>query len=311
VKGCGREGEVSIREGKLAWKVEFAARWRALDIHYEAYGKDILDSVRCNDAICRELLGRDPPVHSFYELFTERGGEKISKSKGNVFTPQMWMEVASPQSLRLLFLKRLGTTRVVDLDAIPALMDELDSLERVYFGEESVANKKELSHKKRLFEYIHFLHPPKKQTLRIEYNTLVHLAQSLPIKEKENLIKEILFSSGKIKQLDKESEKELQQRIHYASRWAGEEPPPKEKIVLNKAEKKALAELYEVLKSPLTAEEIQTKIFGIAKQRGFPPKNFFRLLYKIILGMEKGPRAGKLIELLGRGKVRKLIKQRL
>ena len=95
-------------------------RWRALKINYEAYGKDILESVRCNDAVCRELLGWEPPIHSFYEMFTERGGRKISKSGGNVFTPDMWMKYASPESLRLLFLKRLGTTRVVDLDSIPA-----------------------------------------------------------------------------------------------------------------------------------------------------------------------------------------------
>ena len=49
--GCGHEGESDITKdlGKLAWKVEFAARWQAFDIRFEAYGKDIMDSVNVND----------------------------------------------------------------------------------------------------------------------------------------------------------------------------------------------------------------------------------------------------------------------
>ncbi|TAK20970.1 MAG: lysine--tRNA ligase, partial [Nitrosarchaeum sp.] len=45
IKGCGHNGEADITKdlGKLAWKVEFAARWAAFDIRFEAYGKDIMD----------------------------------------------------------------------------------------------------------------------------------------------------------------------------------------------------------------------------------------------------------------------------
>ena len=58
LKGCGHSGEVDIRNGhgKLAWKVEFAARWQAFDIRFEAYGKDIMDSVRINDWVANEIL---------------------------------------------------------------------------------------------------------------------------------------------------------------------------------------------------------------------------------------------------------------
>src|SRR3990170_4504577 len=56
IEGCGHKGEASIiGGGKLSWKGEFAARWKALDIRFEAYGKDIADSVRINDRICREV----------------------------------------------------------------------------------------------------------------------------------------------------------------------------------------------------------------------------------------------------------------
>jgi len=58
IKGCGHEGEADITKdlGKLAWKVEFAARWSAFDIRFEAYGKDIMDSVKVNDWVSDEIL---------------------------------------------------------------------------------------------------------------------------------------------------------------------------------------------------------------------------------------------------------------
>ncbi|MDE1829471.1 MAG: lysine--tRNA ligase, partial [Thaumarchaeota archaeon] len=48
LEGCGHDGVADITKdlGKLAWKVEFAARWQAFDIRFEAYGKDIMDSVK-------------------------------------------------------------------------------------------------------------------------------------------------------------------------------------------------------------------------------------------------------------------------
>ena len=63
IKGCGHVGEADITKdlGKLAWKVEFAARWTAFDIRFEAYGKDIMDSVKVNDWVSDEILGISTP----------------------------------------------------------------------------------------------------------------------------------------------------------------------------------------------------------------------------------------------------------
>ena len=79
--------------GKLAWKVEFAARWAAYDIRFEAYGKDIMDSVHVNDWVAENILGYAPPHHVKYEMFLDRRGKKISKSLGNVITSQRWLKM--------------------------------------------------------------------------------------------------------------------------------------------------------------------------------------------------------------------------
>ncbi|MBI4020768.1 MAG: lysine--tRNA ligase [Candidatus Aenigmarchaeota archaeon] len=307
ITGCGAQGEAGIRDGKLAWKVEFAARWHALNVHYEAYGKDILDSVRCNDAVSQELLGRAPPVHSFYELFTERGGEKISKSKGNVFTPQKWLSYASPESLRLLFLKRLGTTRIVDVEAIPAYMDEVDSLADVAFGKTRIGNDKELAHRKRLFAYVHFLSPPAKPGLTVPYGKLVNIVRATA--GNQLLLRDVLAQAGLA--ADRTQQEELERRIGYATQWAAIDKTPPATMALSTREKRALSRLAHVLRTEHSPEELQNAVFTIAKDEGMQPREFFTLLYRILLGVDRGPKAGHLIAALGQDAAREAIMKRL
>ena len=133
VKGCGYEGEADITKdlGKLAWKVEFAARWAAFDIRFEAYGKDIMDSVKVNDWVADEILQFPHPHHVKYEMFLDKGGKKISKSLGNVLTAQRWMEFGSPKSILLLLYKRITGARELGLEDIPSLMSEYNELEDI------------------------------------------------------------------------------------------------------------------------------------------------------------------------------------
>ncbi|KYK38180.1 MAG: lysine--tRNA ligase [Theionarchaea archaeon] len=307
ISGCGHQGEASIRDGKLTWKVEFAARWKALDISFEAFGKDILDSVRVNDRIAKEIFCINPPVHAFYELFVERGGGRISKSKGNVFTPQVWLSYGSPASLRLLMMKRLATTRVVDVEEIPKYMNEVDHLKRVYFGKERIKNEREKEHLRRLYEYVCFLNLSEKMGLAISYETLVNIARMLPkdMKHRYEIFRSILKRSGLIEDY---SEEELQERIRYATEWVEEvEEIKKEEIAVTEKEKTALYSLLENLSEDMDGEKIQELIFAAAQGHDINPRRFFELLYKIILGTDRGPRAGTLVEGLGVERVRKMI----
>ncbi|MFN3621770.1 MAG: lysine--tRNA ligase, partial [Nitrososphaerales archaeon] len=133
IEGCGYEGEIDVLagKGKLSWKGEMAARWAALDIRFEAYGKDIADSVKVNDWVSDVILNYHHPYHIRYELFLDKSGRKISKSVGNVFTPQTWLRYGTPQSLLLLMFKRVVGTRNLSVEDVPNYMDEYDMLEDV------------------------------------------------------------------------------------------------------------------------------------------------------------------------------------
>ncbi len=313
-KGCGHKGEASYYNGtgKLAWKVEFAMRWNALGIVFEPVGKDIVDSVRVNDRICKEVLEWEPPIHAVYELFLEKGGKKISKSIGNVFTPQDWFRYASPESLKLLMYKRFKGTRELGPEDIPVYSDEMDYLESVYFGGKMIENKKELDHAKRLFEFVHFLNPPKRPGFRMNYNTVVNFVRVLPKENKLKILESLLKKSGHLAETAKGQEEKLKKRIEYAENWIeamGQEE--KSKLKINSKEKKALRTLIPLIKKSKSGDDVQQHIFETAKKSGIKVSRFFSILYQIILGVEKGPRAGYLIEVVGREKVIKMIESAL
>ncbi len=305
LEGCGHKGEVDYRKGlgKLSWKGEFAVRWKALDIRFEAFGKDVADSVRVNDRICREILQWEPPVHAQYELFLAKTGEKLSKSAGLLLTPQTWFRYGSPQSLMLLLLKRFVGARALDVTDIPTFMDELDELEDVHFGKKEVKDKKELAKLQGLYEYCYALKCPEKPGFHAPYNLLTYLAKVAPEGNEEQYLTEKLRSYGYL-QRDKELDENAKKRIEYATNWASDFPQIKEASVkLDNEERDALKELVKVLKVEDDGEKIQNAVFNTAKSNGLQPAQFFKTVYQILLGVPQGPRLGPYILAMGKQNV--------
>ncbi|MBS7652092.1 MAG: lysine--tRNA ligase [Candidatus Bathyarchaeia archaeon] len=299
--GCGYEGEVDVLagRGKLSWKVEFASRWRALDIRFEAYGKDISDSVRVNDRISREVLNFEPPMHAQYEMFLDKGGRKISKSAGNVFTPQVWLRYGSPQSLNLLLLKRFVGTRSISPEDIPSYMDELDDLEDIYFGKIEVTDERERAKLRGLYEYCWMLKPPKESRYHIPYNILVSLATAAPRGREFEYVREKLKDYG----YHLRDDEEINRRIVYALNWAKDFESPFIRAEISREEREAIEELIAILKASETEEEYQNSVFSVSRSKGIQPKRLFELLYQALLGSPHGPRFGPYVSALGKENV--------
>jgi len=304
IEGCGHKGEASINGGgKLSWKGEFAARWRAFDVRFEAFGKDIADSVRINDRICREILCFEPPSHAKYEMFLDKGGRKISKSAGNVFTPQVWFRYGSPQSLLLLMLKRFVGTRTLDVSDIPSYMNELDYLEDVYFGKKPGKDERELVKLRGLYEHCWVMKPPEKPSVHVPYNLLTFLTKMAPKDNVEGFIEEKLRSYGYL-QKDQRTDETLRKRIEYASNWSQDFAEIKETSVTFKPEEKtAISTLIKSLEDEDDPDKIQNAIFNSAKSHGLQPSAFFRLLYTILMAAPQGPRLGPYVLAMGKQNV--------
>ena len=128
----GKKLEVSILDGKckLQWKVDWAMRWYALDVDFEMYGKDLIESAILSSKIIK-LLGKNNPSGFAYELFLDEKGEKISKSKGNGITIEQWLEYASPESLSLFMYQNPKRAKKLYKEIVPKAVDEyLDFIQK-------------------------------------------------------------------------------------------------------------------------------------------------------------------------------------
>ena len=307
IKGCKHEGNTSLSEGKgkLGWKVEFAARWSALDIRFEAYGKDIEDSVKINDWISGNVLDHAHPFHVRYEMFLDKSGKKISKSIGNVLTPQKWLEYGTPDSLLLLMFKRIAGARALSVEDIPTYMDEVDVVEDIYFNKTMSENKDKTIRMKGLYEYVNHLNPPKNEAIHLPYRLLVELAEIAPEDNSIEYISKKLVEYQYVKEIDDN----ILHRIKLGINWARDfKADTMENVEVSDEHKKPLSEIVTLLEKNSDPDVIQSEIFEIAKSNDMKPRVLFQLIYQILLGSNKGPRLGKYIIDADKSKIIKKIK---
>ena len=308
IKGCSHEGEADIARdlGKMAWKVEFAARWKAFDVRFEAYGKDIMDSVRVNDWVAGEVLGFPHPHHVRYEMFLDREGKKISKSSGNVVTAQRWLRYGSPKSVLLLLYKRITGARELGFEDIPSLMDEYNELEDVYFGRIRIDNRARLARSRGLYEYVNLLNPPESADPHVSYRLLTELSKIFR-EDRASRVMKRLIDYGAVR----EESRHVMGLIELAGNYADDFGDERPEVQIEGGVKTALGELAEILSGPDDPEDVQNSIYRTAKGNGVAPRDLFRALYQIILGTDRGPKIGPFISDMGRLKVGRMIQARL
>ena len=299
VAGCGHRGvsRLGSDPGKLAWKVEFAARWAALDVRFEAYGKDIMDSVRVNDWVCSHVLGRAPPHHARYEMFLDRGGRKISKSSGSAVTAQAWFRYGTPQSLLLLLYKRMSGARELSLQDIPSLESEYDSLEDLYFGRSKEPNAERAERLRGLYEYVHLLRPPEGPRPRVGYAMLAGLCRTFAEDRHARVSRRLEaagvdaghpYVAGMIGRAGNFADDGLD------GGQAGGSGPVPEKL------KVPLAGIADGLEGGGDVHELVRSAAGSA---GVGAGEVFSAIYRILLGQPRGPRLGPLVSEMGSGRV--------
>lgn len=107
---------------KCQWKLDWPMRWMAIGVDYEMHGKDLLGSAQVGDKICR-LFGYEPPIHMMYELFLDEDGKKISKSLGNGLEAEEWLQFAPIQSFQWFLAQNPRKSRSISWKNIPEATD--------------------------------------------------------------------------------------------------------------------------------------------------------------------------------------------
>jgi lysyl-tRNA synthetase class 1 len=184
-------------------------------------------------------------------------------------------------------------------------MNEYNELEDIYFGRIKVDNQAKLIKSNGLFEYVNLLNPPKESSTHVNFRLLIELSKIFKEDRIQRVMKKLL-DYGVIKNEQPEIEKLIELAGNFADEFDQQE---KIEIDLDELAKKSLKELTNALNSEEEPEDIQNTIYQIAKSNDVQPKDFFRILYQIILGTSRGPKIGPFISDIGRKKVAKTISE--
>ena len=304
----GKKLEVSILDGKckLQWKVDWAMRWYALDVDFEMYGKDLIESAILSSKIIK-LLGKNNPSGFAYELFLDEKGEKISKSKGNGITIEQWLEYASPESLSLFMYQNPKRAKKLYKEIVPKAVDEyLDFIQKS-------KSQNELQILLNPAWHVHNGEIPK-EDLIMTFSMLLNLVEASNANSKELLWK---FVKKYKKNITENKFPIFDNLIDYAINYFNEVIKLKKKYKKpNENEKKALEALILTLdkcNDDMSPEDIQTLIYSTGKENGYEEKlrEWFKLIYEVVFGDENGPRLGFFIKFFGIKETKQLIKDKL
>ena len=304
----GKKIEVSIFDGncKLQWKVDWAMRWYALDVDFEMYGKDLIESAILSSRIIK-LLNKKSPSGFAYELFLDEKGEKISKSKGNGITIDQWLKYASPESLSLYMYQNPKRAKKLYKEIVPKAVDEyLDFIEK----------GKTQSELQLLMNPVWHVHNGKitKEDVMMTFSMLINLVETSNADSKELLWK---FVKKYKKDIIEMNYPIFDNLIDYAIRYFNDVIKLQKKYKKpNEDEKKALIALVEALNNcndEMIPEDIQTLIYSIGKENGYAEnlRDWFKLIYEVVFGDENGPRMGFFISFFGVNETKQLINDKI
>ncbi|GGB51147.1 lysine--tRNA ligase [Roseibium aquae] len=304
---------------KLQWKPDFGARWAALDVDFEMFGKDHGPNMELYDKICK-VLGGTPPEHYVYELFLDDKGEKISKSKGNGLTIDEWLTYAPTESLSLYMFQKPRTAKKLYFDVIPKAVDE-------YFSHLGAFERQD--DKGRLSNpvwHIHSGNPPVSNASGVPFSMLLNLVSASNAENKDVLWAFITrYAPG----VTADSNPKLDELVGYAIRYFDDfVKPAKSFKTPDDVERGALEDLdakLAALPEDADGAVIQDAVLDVARgiERYQDPDKkgpdggpgvsvaWFSALYQLLLGQEKGPRFGSFVALYGIGETRALIAKAL
>jgi lysyl-tRNA synthetase class 1 len=285
--GCGHQATAPVsKAGKLTWRVDWPARWHALGVTVEPFGKDHASrggSYDTGKRIIREVFGGEPPYPIPYEWIALQGQGDMSSSKGNLVSIFNLTQTVPPEVVRYIIFRVKPMRRVVFDPGLPLLnlVDEYDNLQ----GANRNQRAAELAH----IEGILPIGIPFKHLMNLVQITQGDVDQIVPILQRNNLP---VPERGI-----------LQNRIVYAQHWLAHFCPPEMRLQLQATlpegitqlstpQRQVLGLLAQRLQSEMDGDTIHTLVYSIAEEVSLPAKEVFQAIYMAFLAQPRGPRVG-------------------
>jgi lysyl-tRNA synthetase, class I len=329
---CGHSETVLLREftsGKLVWKVDWPMRWAYEGVDFEPSGVDHSSpgsSFQVGGLIVDEVFGAKQPIGPMYAFVGITGMAKMSSSRGGVPTPADALSIMEPAVLRWVYARRRPNQsfKIAFDQEIYRLYDEWDGLERrVAQGTaspgEQVAHAR--SSRTALGELPRTPRP-------FPYRTLASIVDITTGDDEQTLrIVRGLDAADPVTDLDV-----LRPRLDCAERWVATympadqhtqvraEPDRELQASLDEGDREALRLLLGRLTDDWSLDGLNHLVYGVPKLRAGLPmdagptpelkvaqRQFFALLYRLLVGRDTGPRLPTLLLAVGVDRVRTLL----
>jgi len=279
---CSGKGiaNYSKGEGKLAWRIDWAARWSILGVTIEPFGKDHAVAGGSFDTgirISKEVYAFEPPRPIPYGHIHLKGKGKMSSSKGVTVTIKEMLDAVPADVLRYMIIKR-KPEKLIDFDpglGLLNLIDEFDSgNDRAYELSRVVGIKSSVPFR--------------------------HMVTAVQIASNFDELLTVLKRGG----YDVSDINSIKLRAKNAKTWLDRFAPPFVKFTvqdhlpvlaqtLTLEQKKVLSQLADIIEVGVdNAEQLHNAIYKISAIIGIDPKDSFKSIYIAFLGISSGPRAG-------------------
>lgn len=318
-EACGYQGEVRLElwPVKLRWRVDWPAKWALFKVSCEPAGKDHCvkgGAYDTGERILAEVFGGRPPLRIPYEWIL-LGAKAMKTHKGIAFTFTEWLKTAPPEIYRYMILREDPRKHIAfSPERIPQLIDEFERLEAIHFGLVEASSQVERMLAENVYPFCFPGGPPAEKPVRLPYRFAVILSQLEPLLGENVKAKaiQVLERLGGRKPTPSEVSQALK-RLGLAKYWVSnyaeerfkikitESVPAEVKASLTEAEREALKELIRMLESKdWGEEELQYQVFELGKKFNINVR-IFRVLYRIFLGRDFGPRLAPFLLSLERG----------
>ncbi|QZY28865.1 lysine--tRNA ligase [Nocardioides coralli] len=328
---CGFSGVTNLttqHEGKLVWKVDWPMRWAFEHVDFEPAGMDHAtpgSSFTVGHELVESVFEMPRPAWFGYGFVGFAGMQKMSSSAGGAPTASDALEVLEAPILRWLYVRR-NPRQTFDIDFGPEvvrLYDEWDAL-----GRKAASGKRDvavLAHERASATAMAGQLPTSPVTVPFRVLSSVTDVTAGSADQISRIVSHVGHAHDSVA--------ELEPRLTKAMRWTTDYVPPADRTTVRSAPDTArLASLspqeqewLSLLLSGLGSDELDldpvtSLVYGVPKlARGLDldaaptdevksdQKEFFRLLYNLLVDADRGPRLPTLIVALGAERVRSLL----
>ncbi len=325
---CGEEGWSDMEEGKLAWRLEWAALWHVLDVDFEPYGKDHATPGGSRDscvALAEEFDLNYPTGFSFNWVYLKDGDDvREMTSSGDVgISAAEYLEFAAPEVLAFLYLSNRPMTEIYfSPTEMPTHYRRFDRAERVYFGEEELDDEKRAMNLERTYE-LAMQEVPEELPVRVPFDHAAFVAQTVPRDVWADDGIATLQETGHVP--DDINEKDMErvlQRLEHARQWAVEYAPEQYRYDFNDSVPDSVVQqlssdqidamngLEELLATEQysDSETLENDLFELARGSDVDVGEFFAAAYQCLLSRDEGPRLADFILTRGQDEVLNVLK---